>query len=81
MYNLFHLNHHFERCCRTISNGGTIGLGGRGQPPSSSIGGKPALTSDFKCPVFLQMPHEYEYRLLIGTDQVGTFGLLNEQQA
>ena len=28
------------------------------------------MTSDFKCPVFLQMPHEYEYRLLIGTDQV-----------
>ena len=71
---LIKLVHPSEHCYRTLSNGGTIGLGGRGQPPSSSPGGgKASLTSDFKCPVFLQMPHEYEYRLLIGTDQVRTF--------
>ena len=57
-------------CYRTLSNGGAIGLGGRGQLPSSPQGGK---SSDFKCPVYLQMPHEYEYKLLIGTDQVSSF--------
>ena len=62
--------HHFFVCYRTLSNGGAIGLGGRGQLPSSPQGGK---SSDFKCPVYLQMPHEYEYKLLIGTDQVSSF--------
>jgi len=56
-----------EDFSKTLSNGGAIGLGGRGQLPSSPQGGK---SSDFKCPVYLQMPHEYEYKLLIGTDQV-----------
>merc|ERR1719188_1032283 len=60
-----------EDFSKTISNGGPGSLGGgRGQDPSSSLGGNPSRTSDFKCPVQLEMPHEYEYKLLIGTDQV-----------